>query len=194
IPDAVRPRRRPGSADGDTWLTVRVFASGRSFTTRGKAITAPAAESIDSTRPIRNRLRVSATPCTRACQSSVVRLFIASDIEREIQLVRGQELWRKRIARKIWGVVRRQRSLGARAALLHRVRGSAQARRHVPQLDRAGAPDARPSDSQPARYELSNRTSALWPTSSEPLPSSIGGSDGCPPLSLSSLLARADAG
>jgi hypothetical protein len=33
----------------------------------------------------------------------VVRLFIASDIEREIQLVRGQELWRKRIARKIWG-------------------------------------------------------------------------------------------
>ena len=172
---------------------MRLFASGRSFTTRGKAITASAAESINSTRPIRNRLRVSATPCTRACQSSVVRLFIASDIEREIQLVREQELWRKRIARKIWGVVR-QRSLGARAALLHRVRGSAQARRHVPQLDRAGDPGARPSDSQPARYELSNRTSALWPTSSEPLPSSTGGSDGCPPLSLSSLFPRADAG
>jgi hypothetical protein len=38
-----------------------LFASGRSFTTRGEAITAPSAESINSTRPIRNRLRVSAT-------------------------------------------------------------------------------------------------------------------------------------
>ena len=44
------------------------------------------------------------------------------------------------------------------------------------------------------KLRLSHRTSALWPTSSEPLPSSTGGSDGCPPLSLSSLLARADAG
>ena len=32
------------------------------------------------------------------------RQFIASDIEREIQLVRGQDLWWKKVARKIWGV------------------------------------------------------------------------------------------
>ena len=48
--------------------------------------------------------------------------------------------------------------------------------RNVPQLDRAGDPSARPSDSQPgaSHYELSNRT--------------------CPALALSSLRARADAG
>lgn len=32
------------------------------------------------------------------------RLFITGDIEREIQLVRGQNLWWKRAARQVWGV------------------------------------------------------------------------------------------
>jgi hypothetical protein len=32
------------------------------------------------------------------------RLFITSDIEREIELVRGQDLWWKKAARRLWGV------------------------------------------------------------------------------------------